>query len=73
MPVHQMQGHFELSQQSRCSAGAAFLLLEFEDVHLLALDALLHLNDEPVDLCKMPVSIVHPGEAPPMSAIYAAA
>ena len=57
MPVHQMQRHLELSQQCGGPAGAAVLLFEDTNKRLLALNALAHLNDEPVGLCKFSVSI----------------
>jgi hypothetical protein len=75
MPVHQMQRHLELSQKCGGPAGAALLMFEDTNLRLLALNALAHLNDEPVGLCKFSVSITDPGEpaAPPVGDVAAEA
>ena len=75
MPVHQMQRHLELSQQCGGAAGAAVLMFEDTNLRLLALNALAHLNDEPVSLGKFSVSITDPGEptAPPVGDVAAEA
>lgn len=62
MPVHQMQRHLELSQQCGGPAGAAVLIFEDTNLCLLVLNALAHLNDAPVGLCKLSVSITDPGK-----------
>jgi len=75
MPVHQMQRHLELSQKCSGAAGVALLMFEDTNLRLLALNALAHLNDEPVGLCKFSVSITDPGEptAPPVRDLAAEA
>jgi hypothetical protein len=75
MSSHQVQRHFESSQQRGGPARAAFLQLQGADLDLLALDALAHLNDQPVDLGKFSISITDPGEAtaPPVGDVTAEA
>jgi hypothetical protein len=73
MSVHQMQRHLELSEQRASLAGAALLKLEFENVDLMALNALLRLSDEPVGLCKMSVSVTRQSQTSTPPAADAAA
>jgi hypothetical protein len=70
-----MQRHFELSQKCGGPAGAAVLMFEGTNLRLPAHNALAHLNDEPVGLCKFSVSITDPGEptAPPVGDVAAEA
>src|SRR5262245_21296224 len=73
MAGHQMQCHLELSQQCGGPAGATCLMFQRADLRLLALDALAHLDDQAIGLCKFSVSIADPGEAtaPPVGNVAA--
>ena len=46
----------------RWPGGCCVLMFEDTNLRLLAPNAPAHLNDEPVGLCKLPVSITNPGE-----------
>ena len=60
---HQMQCHFELTQQLACLGGAPLRVLELEDALLLPFDAVARLNNQPIDAGQMAVAIALPRQA----------